>query len=62
MTLETVIKDIDELFSDTRVSMKTTIERLEEIQEECDSMIKVLRSEIRRKKKTNPTQPQRKAR
>jgi hypothetical protein len=43
-----IIELIDDLFGDTTVSQKTTLEALEEIRDECDSKIDALMADIAR--------------
>lgn len=45
---KTIIKQIDDLFNNTSVSQRTTLEDLEEIRDELDSKISALQEDIKR--------------
>lgn len=46
MTAEEIKKAIDDLFGDTSVSLRTTLDRLEDIVDHADSMIGALKDDI----------------
>ena len=46
-----IIKQIDDLFSDTSVSQRTTLAALEEIRDEIDFKIGALKEDIKRSDK-----------
>lgn len=46
-----IIKQIDDLFGDTSVSQRTTLEALEQIRDELDSKIDALRADVKQAEK-----------